>query len=91
MCASLTPQSFKAYHCAKCIFFCRYAMPSKCCETRHANWRAHGNSWVCHAHYASIFGFVWCALLPRNKKKLEINTHHLRGNAIPAGPLSDFD
>ena len=23
--------------------------------------------------------------------KLEINVHHLRGNAIPAGPLSDFD
>jgi len=28
-----------------------------------------------------------------NKKinKLEINMHNLRGNAIPAGPLSDFD
>ena len=22
--------------------------------------------------------------------KLEINMHHLQGNAIPAGPLSDF-
>jgi len=22
--------------------------------------------------------------------KLEINMHHLRGNAIPAGPLGDF-
>jgi len=27
----------------------------------------------------------------KGKNKLEINMHHLRGNAIPAGRLSDFD
>jgi len=25
------------------------------------------------------------------KTKLEVDMHHLRGSAIPAGPLSDFD
>jgi len=27
----------------------------------------------------------------RHEKKLDFNMHHLRGNAIPAGPLSDSD
>jgi len=42
-----------------------------------------------HHSVSVITNFV---IAKRDKQtKLEINTLHLRGNAIPAGPLSDFD
>jgi len=41
-------------------------------------------------HSVSVITNFVISKRDKQKNKLEINMHHLRGNAIPAGPLSDF-